>query len=174
MEATNPQAKAQLNACHTSEMQGERIVKVEYGYPAHEQMNLLGGRSRNSYASLTYTMASGKVFVLTSSMGEINCYRSSVDAEPAAEPPAPKRDPKKEAAWVVRLGARNGVPVFLKHPTRYTTTSDLDEAHSWHYKKDAERELEVQQAAGTATFGLDAPTTSERLGRAGRRSSFRK
>ncbi len=82
MEATNPQANAQLVSCHTSEMQGERIVKVDYGHPAHEQVNLLGGRSRNPYASLTYTMASGKVFVLTSSMGEVSCYRSSVDAEP--------------------------------------------------------------------------------------------
>lgn len=167
MEATtNPQATAQLKPCHTSEMQGERIVKVEYGHPAHEQFNLAGGRSRNPYASLTYTMASGKVFVLTSSMGEVSCYRSSVDAEPVVEP---KRDPKKEAAWVIKLGTtQQGVPIYLGHPSHYITTSDLDAAHSWAYKKDAETERGVQIAARTALFGLDVSSMA-----VGRRSSFR-
>jgi len=85
MEATNPQAQAKLVSCHSSEMQGERIVKVEYGHPAHQQWNLLGQQFQNPYASLAYTMASGKVFVVTASAGEVSCHRSSVDAEPTVD-----------------------------------------------------------------------------------------
>lgn len=171
METTDPQANAQLVACHSSEMQGERIVKVEYGHPAHRQSSLDGGARRNPYASLVYTMASGKVFVVTASMGEVNCYRSSVDAEAATEPP---RDPKREASWVIRLGTKNGAPVYLGHPSHNIRTQDLDEAHGWHYKKDARAEAESYFTCSASSLGLDPPNDPARGPKVDRRSAFRK
>ena len=171
-DPTDPQASALLKPCNSDEMRGERIVSTRCGHPAHEQYNLAGGTVRNPYASLTYTMASGKVFVLTASMGEINCYRSSVDAPPVVEP---KRDAKREANWVLKLGTQNGEAVYLADPRRNQRTKDLDKAHGWVYKKDAEAERADYFRDSMSRLGLDPCPVGlpEAAPAVGRRSSFR-
>lgn len=52
----------------------------------------------------------------------------------------PTNNARNEASWVVCLGSKGGRKLYVLRPDHNTVTFDLDKAHGWHYKKDAEAE----------------------------------
>jgi hypothetical protein len=151
--ATNEAINAYRTPCRSDELKGETIVEVlsPDRCPAISRLQ--------AYHAYALRMASGKVFAVTTCMGEVHFSRAYPDM-PATSNPSP-RDPVREARWVVCLGDVDGQRTFIKHPAAGTVTVNLDEAWGWRYKKDADDECVWRRCPS-----LPNP-------RAGRRSSFR-
>ncbi len=81
----------------------------------------------------------------------------------------PARNARAEAAWIVCLGSVDDKPTYICRPDYNTVTTDVDKAHGWHYKCNAEAELKLVILHVARMFGIYDVSTQ----RVGRRSSFR-